>query len=221
MNIQKSLATICSAVAIAAVVTPAQAATFIYNVNYDDSGVATLAPGSDDLQLIDLVAGDMITYTLSATGSNGWTVLNDFAPNFTFALALDQSAIRTVDVDLNLNLNGSSVFFQSDTNLDNSFVHLGPNTTPLTAGLQFNEVTFDLTLLSSLDEMDPNIEIDTRVATLLPIFGAPEQEAGISFSPLQVSAVPEPISWAMMICGFGLVGSALRRRKTSVKVSYV
>ncbi|MEM8917437.1 MAG: PEPxxWA-CTERM sorting domain-containing protein [Pseudomonadota bacterium] len=199
---------------------PANAATFIYNVNYDDMGVATLAPGSDDLRLVDLVAGDMITYTLTATGMNGWTVTDDFAPNFTFALALTQEAVRTVDVDLNLNLDGSSVFFQSDSGLNNSLVHLGPNNTPLTAGLQFDEVTFDLTLLSSVDENDPNIEVDTRVATLLPIFGAPEREANIDFGPLQVAAVPEPGTWAMMILGFGLVGGAMRRRRANVKVSY-
>jgi PEP-CTERM motif len=35
-----------------------------------------------------------------------------------------------------------------------------------------------------------------------------------------VGAVPEPASWALMIAGFGLVGSAMRRRKPSVSVSY-
>jgi hypothetical protein len=30
---------------------------------------------------------------------------------------------------------------------------------------------------------------------------------------LTISAIPEPASWALMIAGFGLVGSALRRRK--------
>ena len=29
-------------------------------------------------------------------------------------------------------------------------------------------------------------------------------------------AVPEPTSWALMICGFGLVGAALRRRRAAV-----
>lgn len=29
-----------------------------------------------------------------------------------------------------------------------------------------------------------------------------------------VSAVPEPATWAMMLCGFGLVGGAIRRRRT-------
>lgn len=32
-------------------------------------------------------------------------------------------------------------------------------------------------------------------------------------------AVPEPATWAMMIAGFGLVGGALRRRKTLASVS--
>jgi hypothetical protein len=32
--------------------------------------------------------------------------------------------------------------------------------------------------------------------------------------------VPEPATWAMMIAGFGLVGGAMRRRRTSVSVSY-
>jgi hypothetical protein len=31
----------------------------------------------------------------------------------------------------------------------------------------------------------------------------------------QVSGVPEPATWAMIICGFGLVGGAMRRRKPS------
>lgn len=32
----------------------------------------------------------------------------------------------------------------------------------------------------------------------------------------QISSAPEPSSWAMMLAGFGLVGGALRRRKTAV-----
>lgn len=35
-----------------------------------------------------------------------------------------------------------------------------------------------------------------------------------------VSAVPEPATWAMMILGFGMVGSAARRRRTRVNVSF-
>lgn len=217
----RKLTAVCSALAIAAVSAPANAASFIFNVNYDDAGVATLAPGSGDLQTIDLVAGDMFTYTLTATGVNSWTVLDDFSPSFTFALlALDEGS-RTVDVDLNLNLNGSSVFSQSDSGIINEEVHLGPNNTPLAAGLQFDQVTFDLTILNAVDLNDPNIDITSRIGSLLPIFGAPEQEAQIDFGPLAMGAVPEPATWAMLICGFGMIGGAMRRqRKANVKVSF-
>lgn len=36
---------------------------------------------------------------------------------------------------------------------------------------------------------------------------------------LFAGGVPEPASWAMMICGLGLVGAALRRRRTAVAVA--
>jgi PEP-CTERM motif len=34
------------------------------------------------------------------------------------------------------------------------------------------------------------------------------------------TSVPEPAAWALMIAGFGLSGAAIRRRKTSVQVTY-
>jgi PEP-CTERM motif len=34
------------------------------------------------------------------------------------------------------------------------------------------------------------------------------------------AGVPEPAAWALMIAGFGLTGAAMRRRKTSVQVTY-
>ena len=37
---------------------------------------------------------------------------------------------------------------------------------------------------------------------------------GVSFAPSAVAQVPEPGAYAMMIAGFGLVGTALRRRRT-------
>ncbi len=38
----------------------------------------------------------------------------------------------------------------------------------------------------------------------------------VEFVSSDVSAVPEPAAWAMMIAGFGLVGGAMRRRVTKV-----
>jgi hypothetical protein len=39
---------------------------------------------------------------------------------------------------------------------------------------------------------------------------------GVAFAPNVFAAVPEPSSWAMMVGGFGLLGGALRRRKTKI-----
>ena len=36
----------------------------------------------------------------------------------------------------------------------------------------------------------------------------------------ETAAVPEPASWAMMLAGFGAVGSALRRRKAATIVRF-
>ncbi len=37
---------------------------------------------------------------------------------------------------------------------------------------------------------------------------------------VEVPAVPEPAQWALMIAGFGLVGAAARRRRTTVSATY-
>lgn len=35
----------------------------------------------------------------------------------------------------------------------------------------------------------------------------------VNFSIVQISAVPEPATWAMMLLGFGVVGTSIRRRR--------
>ena len=47
--------------------------------------------------------------------------------------------------------------------------------------------------------------------------GAAFDNVVLDASPLQISAVPEPATWAMMITGFGLAGTALRRRGVVAK----
>lgn len=43
----------------------------------------------------------------------------------------------------------------------------------------------------------------------------------VSISPAVSSAVPEPAAWALMLVGFGVMGSAMRRRQRhAVQVSY-
>jgi choice-of-anchor C domain-containing protein len=57
--------------------------------------------------------------------------------------------------------------------------------------------------------------------TLGFLSGAGGNNAGVLLDAVSVTgAVPEPAAWALMIVGFGLVGSAARRRKPTVRVSF-
>lgn len=67
-----------------------------------------------------------------------------------------------------------------------------------------------------------NVPISSGVQNILSVTylsrGAGAYGGNLSFSP---SAVPEPASWAMMLLGFGAVGSIVRRRRNqTVRVSY-
>jgi len=46
--------------------------------------------------------------------------------------------------------------------------------------------------------------------------GNTDGPAGVTYTVSQVSAAPEPATWAMLILGFGLAGATLRRRRTAV-----
>ena len=45
-------------------------------------------------------------------------------------------------------------------------------------------------------------------------------KGGNEITNISLTAVPEPATWAMMLAGFAMVGAALRRRSTAVRVSF-
>lgn len=58
----------------------------------------------------------------------------------------------------------------------------------------------------------------------LGLFDLFDADSGVQLGTLRISdpdaapgGVPEPASWAMMLSGFGMVGTALRRRKAIVR----
>lgn len=51
------------------------------------------------------------------------------------------------------------------------------------------------------------------------VFGDVVGSGYTGFDNFNFSVVPEPTSWAMMVAGFGLMGAAMRRRGTIVRVS--
>jgi hypothetical protein len=63
--------------------------------------------------------------------------------------------------------------------------------------------------------VDPTFQIQGAFAGLYHFVGLPA--SAIVTNP--TSAAPEPASWAMMVSGFGLVGSAMRRRRLRAQVA--
>jgi hypothetical protein len=45
-------------------------------------------------------------------------------------------------------------------------------------------------------------------------------QAAFEFDNVNISAVPEPATWAMMLAGFGFVGASMRRRKQRATIAY-
>lgn len=44
--------------------------------------------------------------------------------------------------------------------------------------------------------------------------------SGVTFTPVTNGAIPEPTTWLLLILGFGAIGASMRRRKSSMTVSY-
>jgi hypothetical protein len=63
------------------------------------------------------------------------------------------------------------------------------------------------------------VELSNFAVRYQSITGAQGGNSGIGVGTPSVDAVPEPATWAMMIGGFGLVGGALRRRRSLASVS--
>jgi hypothetical protein len=72
---------------------------------------------------------------------------------------------------------------------------------------------------AGLGELNDTIGSPTMIQTLFDDTWQSQDADGIRIV-VEGSAVPEPASWAMMIGGFGLVGSALRlRRRTTLRTA--
>ncbi|GGI85331.1 hypothetical protein GCM10007973_22400 [Polymorphobacter multimanifer] len=88
--------------------------------------------------------------------------------------------------------------------------------------------TFDLSSVTAAQLTDlssPSLSLfftPGAASALTQVFGAPDLagvQFGLAATGPSVAAVPEPASWAMLICGFGLVGVVARRRQARTVVT--
>jgi len=142
---------------------------------------------------------------------------------FAFLPSKDYTISNTVN-DLYNNEDGSSVY----DSLKNVINNIGNS--------MFPSVSFGNDFSHTLEDGDFSTGYNTSGSYYLYGVWTPDYvsnswnyvETRIDLSNLSVSsvlapvipAVPEPVTWAMMVLGFGVVGGAMRRRKAVVRVSY-
>lgn len=189
-----------------ALLAPANATVYTFNVNYSGGGVANLAGGSDDPLATTMNAGDSFTYNLLAQGGVWNTISADsIFPLFSFAVS--EAGTRTGDFTLNLKSGGATIFSYSELGAINSFVHLGTNAVPLPNGLTFDEWSLSYTILAADTTSTP--------ISLLPWPGqAPEQR---NPRVITYTSVPEPSTLLMLLVGVaGLLGLAAWQRRAAL-----
>ncbi|MDF1818263.1 MAG: PEP-CTERM sorting domain-containing protein [Immundisolibacteraceae bacterium] len=197
------LAKMASLGTVLAVSTSASATLFDFDVIYNGTAVS-LDTGSDNPIGSVLQVGDSFNYNVQAGGDDFWRVdvANDFFPFLAFTV--DESGIRTADMDLRLLLDGVEQFSLLQNGISNAEVHLGTNIVSLLAGLEFDEIVLDFDLLTS-DVLNTTIH-DYGIGPNFP--GGFDD--GISYNGASVG-VPEPGVLALM--GLGLFGLVVSRKR--------
>jgi hypothetical protein len=204
-------ALIAGAISTALASSPAAAAVYSFDLLYNGTGGATLAPGSDNPLATTMVVGDSFTYTLTAQPGGQWTVLNSFNSLFIAGLPLAEFGTRVNNYTLTFLNNGVAAYSYSENNVNLCCFGLGTIFVPLAAGFAFDQMVL-------VDQITASDNPSTPVG-LMPFLGAPEfaYVGNITYS---IEAVPEPSTWAMMILGFAGVGyMAYRRRKTAERAA--
>ncbi len=175
---------------------PANAATVTEGFTFSDSSNAVIASGS-------------FSYDSTATGTIGYSDLSAFSINLFgkfYDLSFVDSWVGNLDayVYFGFDLGSRKFVPQAVNGYDGSY------STILAAGDGF----FGFFVSPLLGQADPaNTGADGQIAEY-------STEQAATASQVQVNAIPEPSTWAMMIAGFlGLAGVALiRRRRDSLQL---
>ena len=223
---KKFLGGVLAAAALAA--SPASAMSFVdagdsVVINYNgivDGDVVNGLTSSLTLTFLGFTGNNAnFSYQLSNTSSGAITAsrLSSFGfdvetANFSFANSSETSSIFTK--------RNSGQFPQpNDGGGPRDFcMSAGPNCGGGGGGVLIgNSESAGFTLaFTSLPSM---VELSNFAVRYQSITGAQGGNSGIGVGTPSVDAVPEPATWAMMIGGFGLVGGALRRRRSLASVS--
>lgn len=159
------------------------------------------------------------------------------------ALALGSAATATVTIDSStMNTGGPTQIDPNTLRIDYNdsqmtdpftetltFTNTDPGQYVLSLVTTFSTVSFTSAILTgpsgplnlAIQFNDPNFErwVTPETGLLagtytLTIMGTSADGNGVMGGHIDIQAVPEPATWAMLLLGFGAVGFAMRRRRT-------
>jgi hypothetical protein len=169
------------------------------NIGHSDGVIAYSAfntPAYDGLYYYDIggfgsplpALGDGIEQTVATIAGEAYTLTFGYSGENTFgSTTILDVTIGSVLTQFTIIADGSGVFQMPFTTTSINYVAAGGSTT----------IKFQVSSSTNLGSHDPLLD-------------------KIIFEGAGAGVVPEPATWAMMIMGFGLVGTVMRRRKTAV-----
>ena len=173
-----------------------------------NAGTATYAP--DGLTQTSFIQG---LYNLGSVGTSGVTLTSDlpnsgsFTDVYNFSLATGSQSIV-----------GMTTWFDT-TQLTapnvNLSMTLSANGAPVSQATASSSIDFNNNLVSYGHKFS-GLTSNTNYTLTVTGTGAEYLGQTYSFQMAAVAAVPEPETYAMLLAGLGLVGSIVRRRKTTV-----
>lgn len=241
-NVIKKAAFVAATSIAAAAMLPASAsaATFVLTSGSNNDGsignVRTYT-GSDGTQLevtaYSLAGGSTLSAGAVGAYTPGLGVINSFGWNGDGSHTVDNSG--NVDIlvfqfnkVVTVDKVGLAAFGDTDINYA-----IGSTVTPFSGTLSIpNYATFTSlfgsSILSNGTGSDENRDINPSNLSGNLFYVAAAFSNSSSNDSFKVSgitytatpAVPEPATWGMMICGLGLAGAAMRRRKANASVSF-